>query len=106
MVGTRWHGSLQYLVRWKDYAASADLWEPMENLVGCAQQTRQHEKVREKEEAKAAVLAKRQEVKNAATAVEADLKDGSAEAALAGAGDGEAAADHCADTTGCVLKAH
>jgi hypothetical protein len=94
------------LVRWKDYAASADTCEPMENLVGCAQQIREYEKLREKEniEAKAAVLAKRQEAKNDAAAVEADLKASAAEAALAGAGDGDAAADHCADTTCSVLN--
>jgi hypothetical protein len=37
MVGMRWNkGSRQrqYLLRWKGYAASADTWEPMENLVG------------------------------------------------------------------------
>jgi hypothetical protein len=80
----------------------------MENLVGCAQQIREYEKLREKEdiEAKAAVLAKRQEANNTAAAVEADLKARAAEAALAGAGDGNAAAAHSADTTGSVLKAH
>jgi hypothetical protein len=80
----------------------------MENLVGCSQQIREYEKLREKEviEVKAAVLAKRQEAKNAAAVVEADLKARAAEAALAGAGDGNASAAHSADTTGSVHKAH
>jgi hypothetical protein len=90
------------------YAASADTWEPMENLACCAQLIREYEKLREKEdiEAKAAVLANQQEAKNAAAAVEEDLKAHDAEEALAGAGDGDAAAAHCADTTGSVLKGH
>jgi hypothetical protein len=59
---------------------------------------REYEKLREKEDikAKAAVLAKRQE---AAAAVEADLKAHATEEALPGAGDGDAAAVHCADTS-------
>ena len=85
---------------------SADTWEPMGNLVGCAQQIHEYKKLQEKEDikAKAAVLAKWQEAKDAAAAVEADLKARAAETALAGAGDGDATAAHCADTTGIVLK--
>jgi hypothetical protein len=87
MVGVRWNqGSREYLVRWKG----------------------EYEKLREKEdiEVKVAVLAKRQEAKKTAAVVEADLKARAAEAALAGAGDGNATAAHSADTTGSVLKAH
>ena len=49
---------------------------------------------------------KLQEAKKAAAAVEVDLKASIAEAAPAGAGDVYAAAAHCADTTGSVLKTH
>jgi len=61
MVGMWWNkGSREYLVIWKGYAATADTWDPMENLVGCAQQIREYENLPEKEEieSKSAVLAK------------------------------------------------
>jgi hypothetical protein len=39
MVGMRWNkGSREYLVKWMGYAASADTWEQMENLVSCVKQ--------------------------------------------------------------------
>jgi len=42
MVGMRWNkGSREYLVKWMGYAASADTWEPMENLVSCVKQIRE-----------------------------------------------------------------
>jgi hypothetical protein len=94
--GTRGHGPFELKVLPESYLAlskakirHADTWEQMENLVCWAQQIREYEKLREKEdiEAKAAVLAKRQEAKNAAAAVEEDLKAHAAEEALAGAGE-------------------
>ena len=98
-------GSREYLVRWEGYSTSHDTWEPMDNLVGCAEQIRAYEKQREKEDKDAAalVLHKRQEAKAAAEAEAAALKARAAEAALEGAGDGTA---NAADDASGVLKAH
>ena len=63
LVNMRWSkGDRQYLVRWEGFAASHDTWEPMENLVGCAQQIREFETQRAADDKAAAaeVLAKRQ----------------------------------------------
>ena len=49
-------GSREYLVRWEGYSTSHDTWEPMDNLVGCAEQIRAYEKQREKEDKDASAL--------------------------------------------------
>ena len=81
-------GKKEYKVRWEGYGEKHDSWEPMENLVGCAQQIREYEQKRDKEdkEAAAAALAKRQQMRDAAAAEEAALKARAAEMALDGAG--------------------
>ena len=102
-------GAREYLVRWEGYAAAHDTWEPMENLVGCAEQIRVYEKQREADDKKHAAdaLERRQKAKDDAAAEAESLKARAAEQALAGeggigapAGDGEEAA---ADA---VLKKH
>ncbi|KAL1511815.1 hypothetical protein AB1Y20_005101 [Prymnesium parvum] len=67
--GVQWvKGCRQYLVAWEGYGEKDMTWEPMENLVGCAQQIREYEKEREKHDAleKERVLKKRKEAKERA----------------------------------------
>ena len=47
-------GVRENLVRWEGYAAAHDTWEPIENLVGCAQQIREYEQQREAAQARLA----------------------------------------------------
>ncbi|KAL1503819.1 hypothetical protein AB1Y20_016004 [Prymnesium parvum] len=42
-------GVRQYEVVWEGYGPNDTSWEPMENLVGCAQQIREYERKREAE---------------------------------------------------------
>ena len=102
-------GVRQYLVRWEGYAAAHDTWEPMENLVGCAQQIREYEKVREEEDRQGVerALAKRQKAKDDAAAEQARLKAHAAEIALDGTDDGTASGEARTDARAdAVLKIH
>ena len=78
ITSMRWEkGARQYLVRWEGYAASHDTWEPMENLVGCAEQIRAYERQREQDDKAAAeaAVARRQKAKDDAAAEQAALKE-------------------------------
>ena len=48
IVGMRWtKGSREYFVKWEGYAEKDNTWEPMEHLVGCANEIREYEKARD-----------------------------------------------------------
>ncbi|KAL1508697.1 hypothetical protein AB1Y20_004792 [Prymnesium parvum] len=83
-------GVRQYRVVWKDYdPETQSTWEPMENLVGCAEQIREYEKKREAQDkaAKEAALEKRTVAREQAEAQAAALRDAAAAAMLGVIGD-------------------
>jgi hypothetical protein len=69
-------GRTFFEVRWTGYKDDDTTFEPMENLVGCAQQIRDFEQRKKKEEdaVRAEILAKRQKVKETKKAEEAKLR--------------------------------
>lgn len=71
IVGMRWSsGERQYQVKWEGYADKDNTWEPLEHLVGCAEQIRDYEKRREQQdkEDREAFLEKRKQAKEKAAA--------------------------------------
>lgn len=76
-------GERQYLVKWVGYSEDQSTWEPMENLVGCAEQIREFQQKREEQDKKdlEAALAKREEKKTKREEEEKRLREASIEAA-------------------------
>jgi len=69
-------GERQYLVAWEGYREADDTWEPMANLVGCAEQIKEYEVARAAEDAKAKaeLLARRKAVKEKEAKEKAELE--------------------------------
>lgn len=109
-------GERQYLVSWQGYSAAHDTWEPMEHLVGCADEIRAYERAREAQDAadKQALVENREKARQAAEAQRAAMRKAAAEAA-ARTCDGDGGTDSTAidtveiegaDDEAGVLKEH
>ena len=89
IVGIRFvKGARQYQVKWEGYEEKDNTWEPMGNLVGCANEIRAYEKKRGEEDAtaKQAALDRRQAAKEKTAAEQLALRANAAAEALDGDG--------------------
>lgn len=102
-------------MKWEGYGEADMTWEPMEHLMGCAEQIREYEKVRAEQEKleMERVVQKRKEAMEQAEAHAKQLREAASEAAMRKAGGvgqnasvDSADTDTARDTEGSVLKVH